>query len=350
MNDISKIIQDRFLLQEEYLGKDKPVNRIIPLVSITVITYQHKLYIRQCLDGILMQKVNFSYEIIIGEDGSVDGTREICEEYAIRYPDRIRLFNRNRNLSQYKTDEGKIIRFNGIWNRMSCRGQYIAFCEGDDYWTDPLKLQKQVDILLQDSNIGLCYTKIVEYIQESKKFGNLWGGVNVKFNDLLNLNTIPTLTCLIRRDLYLKYVDEIKPQERNWKMGDYPMWLWFSYNSNVFFLNEISGVYRVLKNSVSHSTDILKKIEFILSTIDIKLYFILKYSPDMYSHYQNEHMWWQLVYSIINHNNDDIIYLANRLKCSKKLISKRKLIVLSSCRFPKITYILTKCYIKYFIR
>ena len=93
---VNEALKERFLLQKEYLGDNKLVNQINPLVSITVATYQHVDYIKQCLDGILMQKTNFLYEIIIGEDGSIDGTQEICKEYARKYPDKIRLFIRDR--------------------------------------------------------------------------------------------------------------------------------------------------------------------------------------------------------------------------------------------------------------
>jgi len=103
--DIYEELKRRFLLQEEYLGTNKAINKITPLVSVTVITYQHADYIRKCLDGILMQKTKFPYEVIIGEDGSTDGTKEICKEYAEMHPDRIRLFLRDRNISHYKVGD-----------------------------------------------------------------------------------------------------------------------------------------------------------------------------------------------------------------------------------------------------
>jgi glycosyltransferase involved in cell wall biosynthesis len=134
-----------FALQEEYLGTDKPVNRIEPLVSVRTITYQHAPFIRQCLDSILMQETDFPWEYIIGEDGSTDGTREICMEYAERHPDRIRLFLQDRRVSHYREGDRDIM-FNSKWNVRSCRGQYLAICEGDDYWTDPQKLRKQVNL------------------------------------------------------------------------------------------------------------------------------------------------------------------------------------------------------------
>lgn len=168
MDEVIKELNERFLLQKEFLGPNKPINFITPLVSVVVTTYQHGSYITECLDSILMQEIKFPVEIIIGDDGSVDGTQEICKEYAKKYSDKIRLFIRDRNLSQYSDTKNRIIRFNGVWNRMSARGKYIAICEGDDYWIDPSKLQKQIDLLEADSKYGLCYTK-TKFITSRKR-------------------------------------------------------------------------------------------------------------------------------------------------------------------------------------
>ena len=86
-NEIEFALNERFLLQKEYWGENKLINQIQPVVSVTVATYQHVNYIRKCLDGILMQKTTFPYEIILGEDGSIDGTQDICKEYAEKFPD-----------------------------------------------------------------------------------------------------------------------------------------------------------------------------------------------------------------------------------------------------------------------
>ena len=270
---VNEALKERFLLQKEYLGDNKPVNQINPLVSITVATYQHANYIKQCLEGILMQKTNFLYEVIIGEDGSIDGTQEICKEYAEKYPDRIRLYIRDRKLSQFVTEDGKVTRFNGIWNRMSARGKYIAWCEGDDYWTDPLKLQKQVDFLEGHPEYGLCYTKVRYFHQATKRFIKTWGGPYTCFDDLFKRNTIPTLTVLLRRSLYNQYIAEIQPELQKWRMGDYPMWLWFAHESSIKFMPEVTGVYRILTNSASHSNEFERNLCFVRSGLDIKRYY-----------------------------------------------------------------------------
>ena len=135
------------------------MNLQTPLVSISVVTYQHKNYIKQCLDGILMQQTTFSFEIILGEDESKDGTREICIDYANKYPDKIKLFLRNRNNVIY-INGNATGRYNFIENLKSTKGKYIALCEGDDYWTDPLKLQKQVDFLEANPDFVICFHKV----------------------------------------------------------------------------------------------------------------------------------------------------------------------------------------------
>ena len=149
-------LERRFLVQEEYLGLDKPVHRANPLVSVSVPVYQHAKFIELCLDRILAQETSFPFEVIIGEDESSDGSREICMAYARKHPDRIRLFLRSRELSHI-TWQGKTRRLNGIWCRRSARGKYIAVCEGDDYWTDPRKLEKQARLMEAAPGTSLCF-------------------------------------------------------------------------------------------------------------------------------------------------------------------------------------------------
>lgn len=124
-----------------------------PLVSICCITYNHVSYIRQCIEGFLMQKTNFSYEIIINDDCSTDGTTEIMKEYVDKYPNLIIPIYHDEN--QYQ--KGK----RGMFQKFVfpiAKGKYIAMCEGDDYWIDPMKLQKQIEFLDNNSNISYIFT------------------------------------------------------------------------------------------------------------------------------------------------------------------------------------------------
>ena len=125
-------------------------------LSVCIITYNHGKYIAQAIDSVLMQQANFDYEILIGEDDSSDNTREICKEYAAKYPDIIRLFLNDRKNVIYINGQPT-----GRWNFINllknAKGKYIALCEGDDYWTDPYKLQKQVDFLEGNPDFSMCY-------------------------------------------------------------------------------------------------------------------------------------------------------------------------------------------------
>lgn len=120
-------------------------------VSVFVVTYNQENYIRQALDSILMQQVNFDFEVVIGDDASTDATGYICDEYASRFSC-IHVWHHRINIG---------IRDNWQFVLNHCRGKYIAMLEGDDYWTDSLKLQKQVDFLDSHPNCNLCFTNVV---------------------------------------------------------------------------------------------------------------------------------------------------------------------------------------------
>lgn len=127
-----------------------------PLVSVPIITYNHKEYIRETLDSVLAQKTEFAFEICVGDDGSKDGTDEILKEYEGRYPGKVRVFIRNR-LEWDRKLYRHSARRNFHETLVSCNGKYIATLDGDDYWTDPHKLQKQVNFLQQNPNCISCH-------------------------------------------------------------------------------------------------------------------------------------------------------------------------------------------------
>ena len=142
----------------------------MPLVSVCIQTYQQNNYIKECLDAVISQKTNFRFEIILGEDESNDGTREICIEYGNKHPDKIRLFLRSRKDVIF-IDGKPTGRYNFIENLKASKGKYIALCEGDDYWTDPYKLQKQVDFLENNSDhVACCHNAKID----NKDFSDSW--------------------------------------------------------------------------------------------------------------------------------------------------------------------------------
>lgn len=139
-----------------------------PMVSVCVQTYNQAGYIKKCLKSLLEQKTEFTYQILLGEDCSTDGTREICMDYADKHPEKIKLIlhNRENNIQVGLNSTGL---FNTFYNLLSARGKYIAYCDGDDFWSDPEKLQKQVDFLEKNKNYVITYHDAVLIDEKNKK-------------------------------------------------------------------------------------------------------------------------------------------------------------------------------------
>lgn len=252
-----------------------------PLVSICSITYNHAPYIRQCLDGMLMQQTNFAFEIIINDDCSTDGTTEIIREYAEKYPEIIKPIFHDEN--QYQKG------LRGFFHRFvfpKAQGKYIALCEGDDYWTDPLKLQKQVDFLESHPNYSMCYTNIICYNQKQNTYHDwiLSESETIKTDDLIRYNRVHTLTTLVRKSLlteYQSFANRLPP----FPLGDYQIWLWMSLKNPIYHFKEKTGVYRILEQSASHSNNPLKQYRFMLAGYDIRLIFIREFNLKFKDYY-----------------------------------------------------------------
>lgn len=122
-----------------------------PKVSVQVLAYNQERFIGQCLEGIVTQKTNFPFEAIVHDDASTDNTAGIIREYAERYPHIIKPIYETQNI--YQKDPGEI----DLIMQRNCKGEYIGFCEGDDYWSDPKKLQLQVDFMDAHSDYSMCF-------------------------------------------------------------------------------------------------------------------------------------------------------------------------------------------------
>lgn len=239
-------------------------------VSVCVITYNQADYISETLDSILMQKCDFAFEIVIGEDCSQDKTRDICIEYKNKYPDIIKLLLPDKNRGMYT---------NFIETICHCSGEYIAFCEGDDYWIDPYKLQKQFDFLEANPEYGLIHTKHkiyhqsedrIEVLEQNKHTGDI-------FNQLLIDNEMATLTVLARTKLVQSAVEEILVANKHLRALDYPIWLYIARYSKIHYVKDITAVYRKLDESASNSKNDLRAYWFIIGMIDIKIFIAKKY-------------------------------------------------------------------------
>ena len=241
------------------------MDKSILMVSIRCTAYNHEPYIRQCLEGFIMQKTNFRFEAIVHDDASTDGTATIIKEYADKYPDIIKPIFETEN--QHSKRDGSLRR---IMNS-HMKGKYIAYCEGDDYWTDPLKLQKQVDFLEGHPEYGLIYTyfdilyqysgKIVSAPRPHRPSGYV-------LRELLLHNFIATPTVLMNADIYQRCIERL--QGKKWEMGDYPLWLEFALCTKIKYLSDKTVVYRHLLHSASHPNSLDKYILFHKSCMAIQ--------------------------------------------------------------------------------
>lgn len=245
----------RFQKKEVIVYQDIPERE--PMVSVCVQTYQHANYIKECLDGILMQKTNFPFEILLGEDASNDGTREICLEYVQKYPDKIRLFlhHRENNISINGNPTG---RFNFLYNIFNARGKYIALCEGDDYWNNPYKLQKQVQLLENNSNLIACHHWQYIAIEKEGKFveeeapttghGYFPQSVSSVRNIFANQVRIKTRTVMFRNIIDHHFFP-------SWfykvAFGDVPLSFLLGKHGDFGFIDEPMAVYRSTDEGVS---------------------------------------------------------------------------------------------------
>ncbi|MGM8362767.1 glycosyltransferase [Flavobacterium sp. ARAG 55.4] len=223
-------------------------------VSVFVLTYNQENFIAQAIESILMQKTNFTYQLVIGEDCSTDTTREICEIYAQQFPDKIKI------LPALDTNIGLIANY--MRTLKECDGKYIAICDGDDYWLDEYKLQKQVDFLESNPDFSIIYTRVRKLYPngEFKESTVIPQKTSSTFDDLIFDNYIPSVTALFKN--IQDNCSEIPDWILNYPYGDWPTYLWTIKNGGkVYFLDEITAVYRM---EIGVSSKIRKKV----STID----------------------------------------------------------------------------------
>lgn len=213
-----------------------------PVVSVHMITYNHEPYIRQAIEGVMMQKTDFEFELVIGEDCSQDKTREICFEYQQKYPDKIRVLWWHENVSK--------LGGNGRRNRAHCRGEFIAFCEGDDCWTDKDKLKKQID-LIRKYDAGLCVGKVVKVFPDKHTEPDAFKLPEKIDIDMLKKYYFHTSTYLVRSDIYKK-AHLIYPRiEDVW--WDVITLFCISSISTTVFLDEFVSMRRITYNGIASS-------------------------------------------------------------------------------------------------
>jgi len=206
-----------------------------PKVSVAMITYQHEAFIAQAIESVLRQQTPFPVELVIGEDCSTDGTREIVQRYAARYPEAVRPLLARQNLGMHENLRQTL---------SACRGQYVAFLEGDDYWTSPQKLERQVAFLDAHPEFVMCYHRVRFFLEgEDRGFFEEpppERRTHRTIESLLNYSSIATCSVVCRR----AWLPEPPVGFTALRMADWPLWMLLARHGDVGFVDELMAEHR----------------------------------------------------------------------------------------------------------
>ncbi len=246
------------------------------LVAIKVIVYNHEPYLRDCLEGFVMQQTNFPFVAIVHDDASTDNSAAIIREYEEKYPDIIKPIYETEN--QYSKQDGSLGR---IMNAAieATGAKYIAMCEGDDYWTDPLKLQKQVDFMEANPEYGLCYTDYnrladATHILTESMFEKQKAYRCTSYEEfLLKPGYLAPMTWLYRHDLV-----NILSKANIYTDGTYAYMLEFLYNSKVAYIPQVTAVYRSHAGSASSPIGDKALFRYTIGVFRTQIHYTQKYS------------------------------------------------------------------------
>jgi glycosyltransferase involved in cell wall biosynthesis len=284
----------------------------LPLVSICCITYNHEKYIAQAIDSFLMQETDFDVEIVIGDDCSTDATPLIIEEYRLKYPGKIRVLPRKKNL-------GSEVNF--IKTIQECNGKYVALCEGDDYWTDSLKLEKQVKALEDRPTFSICVTKHSILDEESginsvfEPFGNELTNelYIIKKKSIFSPYLFQTHTILFKKKFLQKKI------YKETKCGDVFIAAELLSQGNGIYIPEDTGTYRKHAGGMFSKKNTFERysLEFIRSKA-MNSYFRATY-PEI----KQLHLWNRE--KLLNHISDSNLPILTKLKWRVKLLIDKKL-------------------------
>ena len=288
-----------------------------PVVSVNMLTYNHGPYVERAIEGVLAQKTTFPIELIIGEDCSTDGTRDIVFGYQKKHPDTIKIVTSDQNVGA---------RINGHRVIEASKGKYIAFCEGDDYWHKDDKLQTQVDILESNPEYGLVYSDYDKHFIKKRK--TIHNNIHRKANKcpqppsiieiLSGKAGIQTLTVLAEKELIDRLVrsDAYLYKDGPFMMGDTQLWAEISTLKKVYYLDRSLAVHLILPESATQSDKLPKKLRFRISGSEMCIYLGKKHNlpKSLIDHHQN----------IVNNLSLKVAFLENDIDQSRKVWREMK--------------------------
>ncbi len=216
-----------------------------PLISIRCLVYNHEPFLRQCLDGIVMQQTDYPYEAIVHDDASTDGSAAIIREYAEKYPDIIKPIFETEN--QFRKDRSVIRKKMDA----ACRGKYWAVCEGDDFWTDPQKLQMQVSVLESNPDCSMCCSAVKYYSQKQQRYTRVHhcrkGDGSLPVEDVIKRGGLYIPSCSI---VYRKSIKDHYPDYcLNCHVGDFPLQIMCAMKGEIYYFDRYMATYRIENNN-----------------------------------------------------------------------------------------------------
>lgn len=286
------------------------------LVSVKMITYNHEGYIAKAIESVLKQKTRFNYELVIGEDCSTDNTRQIVFDYQNRFPNIIRVIKSDFNVGA---------KVNSHRTLVACRGKYIAFLDGDDYWIDENKLEMQADFLNNHYDYGITFTNYDEYNQVTDSY--IEDVIAKRHKHPFNIDVenvvkgdsgILTCTVMMRKSLIIeiKESDTYIHNSDNFLMGDIQLWTDAVATSKVHYIPLRTAVYNKIRESATQSDSLLHRLRFEISNMEMRLYLCRKYNlnREIINKFNDMLLDYRLSLAFHTHNCD----LANNVRYSKK--------------------------------
>lgn len=249
------------------------MNSEVPKISVIVCTYNQEKYLAQAIESVMMQKCDEPFEILIGDDCSTDGTGKIADEYQSQYPEIIRVIRPEKNGGAS---------LNMVRLMQAAKGNYLVICDGDDYWLRDDMMQMYVDTFAAHPEVGMICAKAKKYIQEKKTYEGTLGYAGVE--DLMTMlhdnSDVAAPTIAFRTALMKKCIAECSWYITNNHFYDSIMAYWFTYNSQVKFIDEEIAAYRIISGSACHASSMEKEAEYARRYFAVKWHFILTH-PDI---------------------------------------------------------------------
>jgi glycosyltransferase involved in cell wall biosynthesis len=208
-------------------------------VSVHMITYNHAAFIRQAMESVLAQQTSHEWELVVGDDCSTDGTAEIVKEVAARYPRFVRVLHSDHNLGMHRNSQRTVA---------ACRGRYLALLEGDDFWIDAAKIQKQADYLDRNPEVMLTGAGVLLRQESGNKIAGRWTAEAEAvrgLQEILRSNFLPNCTVMIRREAYFDH-----PTLASLALGDWPRWILAATKGRIHVSPEIMATYRLHSGGV----------------------------------------------------------------------------------------------------